>query len=95
VSKVLIVHFIICKQEERFYLINSKEPEVNEILIEENIEQADQEFSFNWVIDYFWRIFGTILGACIAPNETESPGISKVFHNNFVTDFMKPLEVEW
>lgn len=58
-------------------------------------EQADFEYSFNWVLDVAWRIFATVLGACMPVREVAIPLVTARFYALFTDDFYMPLRQIW
>jgi hypothetical protein len=63
--------------------------------VEDNIEQADDEYAFNWVIDQNWKMFATVLGICMPAYELRIPLISARFYAFYTEDFLYPLAREW
>jgi hypothetical protein len=60
-----------------------------------SVEQADNEFAFNWVIDTSWKMFTTVLGICMPAYEYQIPLISSKFYAFYTEDFFYPLAKEW
>lgn len=56
------------------------------------MEQADMEFSFNWVVDTNFRIFATVLGLCSTEFEG---GLAKKFYDGYTKGFLDPIRPIW
>jgi hypothetical protein len=58
-------------------------------------EQADNEYSFNYVIDQSWKIFATVLGSCMPSHENAIPHLTTRFFALYTEDFLWPVLSDW
>ncbi len=59
------------------------------------IEEADNDFSFNWVIETHWKMFATVLGVCSPTSRVKQSVITSKLYTAYTDDFLKHLSKEW
>lgn len=73
------------------FLYPLSNPPYTPVLVEYNIEQADAEYSFNYAIDSFWRIFATVMGMCFPTWNSMKPTLRQ----NFTRTLLRISSTHW